>query len=267
MRRLIRFPCEDAMLSGSIDEAAGSIGLLCVTGGSQVRTGPHRMLHQIAATVAAQGFPVFRYERRGLGDSDGTDPGYRDSGPDLIAAAAAFRAEAPGVRTIVGFGLCDGATTLALHGAAAGIGGIVLANPWLVETAPDDLAPAAARIHYRGRFLSAKAWGDVLRGRVNVFGAARSLFGSVTKADVDGLADDVAARLTPYAGRLTLILATGDGTAIAAGACWNADAFSHVRGETLVSVATDSHSFARSGDLDPVIAGTLNMLRNLDDAA
>lgn len=252
------------MLSGSIDDAPGAVGLLCVTGGSQVRTGPHRMLHQIAVAVAAAGYPVFRYERRGLGDSEGTDPGYRDSGPDLIAAAAAFRTHAPHVRDVIGFGLCDGATTLALHGEAAAVAGLVLANPWLVETAPDDLAPAAARVHYRARLLSPQAWGDVLRGKVDVLGTVRSLFGAVMTSDVGSLADEVARRLSPYAGRIALILATGDGTAIAAGACWNGDAFSHVRGETVATVSTDSHSFARKGDLEPVIAETIGLLSRVN---
>lgn len=248
VRRLIRFPCAGAMLSGSVDEAAGSVGLLCVTGGSQVRCGPHRMLHSLARRVADAGYPVFRYERRGLGDSEGFDPGYRDSGPDLAAAAAAFRNAAPELRTLVGFGLCDGATTLALHGERADVSGIVLANPWLVETAPDDLAPAAAKAHYRDRLLSPKAWAGVLTGRVDLLGAAKSIFGAATGSNASSLGDEVAARLAPYAGKLLIILADRDGTAIAAQACWNGAAFMHVRDEEVVTVPTDSHTFAREGD-------------------
>lgn len=252
MRRLIRFPCAGAMLSASVDEADNAVGLLCVTGGSQVRSGPHRMLHQLARRVAEAGYPVFRYERRGLGDSEGEDPGYRDSGPDLAAAAAAFRKAAPKLRALVGFGLCDGATTLALHGKHAGIGGIVLANPWLVEAAPDELAPAAAKAHYRDRLLSPKAWAGVLKGQVDLLGAAKSLFGAATASNSSSLGDEVAAKLAPYAGKLTLILAQRDGTAIAAQACWKGAAFTHVRDEEIVTVPTDSHSFAREGDHEDV---------------
>lgn len=267
MRRLIRFPCGDALLSGSLDEAQGRIGLICVTGGSQVRTGPHRMLHQLATRVAAAGFPVLRYERRGLGDSDGEDPGFRDSGPDLAAAAAAFRREAPQLRAIVGFGLCDGATTLALHGKNAGVDGIVLANPWLVETEADEVAPAAARAHYRGRLLSPKAWGDVLTGKVDLLGAARSLFGAVTTSSASSLGDEVAARLAPYAGKLVLVLAEGDNTAVAAKACWSGAAFAGVRNDEVVTVPTDAHTFARSGDLDPVAAATVGFMQKMSKRA
>lgn len=266
MRRLIRFSCRSEMLSGSIDDAPGGAGLLCVTGGSQVRSGPHRMLHQIALHAAAAGYPAFRYERRGLGDSDGVDPGYRDSGLDLAAAAIAFRREAPQVTKLVGFGLCDGATTLALHGAEAEVSGIVLANPWLVETEPDTLAPAAARSHYRDRFLSPRAWGDVLTGKVDILGAARSLFGAVAASEDRSLADEVAARLAPFAGKLTLVLAHGDGTAITAQDCWSGQAFAGLAGETVVKVASDSHTFARPGNLEPVFGAVVSLLRKVENA-
>lgn len=266
MRRLIRFACDGDALSGSIDEGQRTIGLLCVTGGSQIRTGPHRMLHRIAAQVAAAGYPVLRYDRRGVGDSDGADPGYLDSDPDLSAAAAAFRTEAPHITTLVGFGLCDGATTLALHGKSAGMNALVLANPWLVEAAPDDLAPAAARAHYRGRFLSPQAWADVLTGKVNVLGAAKSLFGAVAGPEDKSLAARVATALTPYAGNVTLILARGDGTAITARSCWNEAAFAHVRGETVVTVETDAHTFARTGDLDVVVREVISLLRRIESS-
>lgn len=264
MRGLIRFSCGEDRLSGSIDSGDRSVGLLCVTGGSQIRTGPHRMLHQIATSVAAAGYPVMRYDRRGVGDSDGADPGYLNSGPELAAAAEAFRSGAPQLKSVVGFGLCDGATTLALHGQRSSVSALVLANPWLVETAPDELAPAAARAHYRGRLLSPSAWGDVLTGKVDLLGAAKSLLGAVAKLEDKSLAEQVAAALQAYAGKLTLILARGDNTAIAARSCWNDEAFGPVRDERSVTIDTDAHTFARPGDLDRVIDEILALLRRME---
>ncbi len=267
MRRLIRLPCGEAMLSGSLDDAVGSVGLLCVTGGSQVRSGPHRMLHQLAARVADAGHPVFRYERRGLGDSDGEDPGYRDSGPDLVAAATAFCTQAPQMRTIVGFGLCDGATTLALHGRAAGVEALILANPWLVETAPDELAPAAAKAHYRGRFLSPRAWAGVFTGKVDVIGAARSLLGAATTSEASSLAEDVARNLVPYAGKTLLILAERDGTAIAAQSCWKGAAFDPMRTDEVVTIETDAHTFAREGDQEQLAEAVIAFVQRMSRLA
>lgn len=262
VRRLIRFPCGDVMLSGSLDEAAGKTGLLCVTGGSQVRAGPHRLLHRLGVDIAATGTPTFRYERRGVGDSDGSDPGYRDSRDDLAAAVIAFRAECPHVTDIIGFGLCDGATTLALHGQAAGVQAIILANPWLVEVEPGTLAPAATRVHYRDKMLSPRAWASVLTGKVDVVGAVKSLFGAVAKPEDTSLAGQVAERLIAYAGKLTLVLSRGDGTAIAARSCWDSQAFRHVRGERVVTIESDSHTFARPGDYEQLLAVAVDFIRS-----
>jgi exosortase A-associated hydrolase 1 len=265
MRRLIRFACGEDMLSGSIDGGARPVGLLCVTGGSQIRTGPHRMLHQIAARVGSAGYPAMRYDRRGVGDSDGADPGYLESGPDLAAAAAAFRSALPELTAIVGFGVCDGATTLALHGQHANLSGLALANPWLVEATDDEPAPAAARAHYRERFLSPRAWRDVLTGKVDLLGAAKSLLGAVAAPEDKSLATQVAGALAPFAGKLTLILARGDNTAITARACWNDIAFAHVRGERIVTIDTDTHTFARPGDLERVTDEVLALLHRVEN--
>lgn len=261
MRKLIRFPCQGAQLSGSLDAAPGSVGLLCVTGGSQTRVGPHRLLERIANRIAAEGYPVLRYERRGVGDSEGDDPGYKASGPDLAAAAAAFRAEAPALAVLVGFGLCDGATVIALHGAEAGADAMILANPWLVETGADaPPPPAVARAHYRRRFLSPAAWLRLLRGGVNPLAALRSLLGGFRKSAPNDLAAKVAQGLAPFAGRVRLILASGDATAIAARACWAAPSFASLGSDRIVTIATDAHSFARPADFDKLVEELLAFL-------
>ncbi len=105
----------------------------------------------LAQSVSAAGHPVFRYDRRGIGDSTGVNGGFQAARDDLIAAAAAFRANAPQLDRIVGFGNCDAASTLALFGRNAGIDRLLLANPWTIEQT-DALPPAAAiRATYRQR--------------------------------------------------------------------------------------------------------------------
>src|SRR3712207_3331734 len=121
MRRLLSFDCEGSALGASLDPAEGQTGLLLVTGGTQTRIGSHRMYERLAAALAGAGWPCFRYDRRGVGDSEGEDPDFKKSGPDLAAAAAAFRSEQPQLERLLGFGLCDGASTLALHGGSAGL--------------------------------------------------------------------------------------------------------------------------------------------------
>ena len=76
MRRLIVFPCAGERLTGTLDEAPGKTGLLIVSGGNEVRMGAHRGMASLAARLAASGVPVFRYDRRGIGDSTGSNGGF-----------------------------------------------------------------------------------------------------------------------------------------------------------------------------------------------
>src|SRR5690606_19559812 len=131
-RRHFSFPCEGEVLAATLDEGAEPAGLLIVTGGNETRAGAFSGMAELAARGAAAGHPVLRFDRRGTGDSTGGNRGFRGSGPDIAAAVAAFRAEAPGLRRIVGFGNCDAASALMLAGGA-GCDGLVLANPWTFE--------------------------------------------------------------------------------------------------------------------------------------
>ena len=70
-RRHVTFACEGSELVGTLDMAAGRTGLVIVTGGNELRSGPWSSQAQIAERVAASGFPVFRFDRRGVGDSAG----------------------------------------------------------------------------------------------------------------------------------------------------------------------------------------------------
>ncbi|HYJ30479.1 MAG TPA: hydrolase 1, exosortase A system-associated, partial [Allosphingosinicella sp.] len=215
MRRLLSFECQGQCLAASLDEGLGETGLLMVTGGTQVRVGSHRMYEKLARSLAGAGVSSFRFDRRGVGDSEGEDPDFRDSGPDIAAAAAAFRSEAPEVERVVGFGLCDGATAIALHGAAAGLDGLILVNPWLTEAQSGQPAPAAVRRHYRDRLLSVAGWKKLLTGAVDL----RKLVGGLRRgADTSqsSLALDAAAALMERRLPTAVILCRDDATAVAA---------------------------------------------------
>ena len=251
MRRLIAFPCGDATLAGSLEvgvvAAQRDIGLLLVIGGSQTRIGSHRMYERLAKALAEKGYACFRFDRRGVGDSSGADPGFRGSGPDLKAAADAFRREVPALKRLIGFGLCDGASALALFGDEAGLDGMILANPWLVEAEEGTPAPAAVRAHYRKRLLTREGWKRLLTGAVNFrkLGAGlRSLFSGRRP---ESLSNDVAQALLRHRLPAEVILCTGDNTAIAADAeirAWPYDGL--IRATQLIE--SDSHTFARPGD-------------------
>src|SRR3546814_13676314 len=107
MRTLIAFPGEGETLVGTLDAAPGKTGLLIVSGGNEIRVGAHRGMALLAERLAAAGLPVFRFDRRGIGDSTGANDGYTSSGPDIAAAVRAFRAQVPHLSTLIGFGNCE----------------------------------------------------------------------------------------------------------------------------------------------------------------
>jgi exosortase A-associated hydrolase 1 len=155
-------------LAATLDEAPGTTGLLIVSGGNEIRSGAHRGMAMLAQRLAATGTPVFRYDRRGVGDSTGHNGGFLSAEPDLIAAVAALRKAAPHVARLIGFGNCDAASTLALFGRSAGLDKVVLANPWVIEPI-DELPPAAAiRHHYRTVLRDPATWRRVLSGKLNI---------------------------------------------------------------------------------------------------
>src|SRR3546814_5070051 len=65
-------------------------GLLIVSGGNELRSGAHRGMAKLAARLSRDGFPVFRFDRRGVGDSEGENGGFLSSGPDIAEEVAAF---------------------------------------------------------------------------------------------------------------------------------------------------------------------------------
>lgn len=243
LRRLMVVPCEGDTLLGSLDEAPGTTGLLIVSGGNEPRFGAHRGMALLAGRIAAAGFPVFRFDRRGVGDSSGENGGWSTSAPDIAAAAAAFRREAPQVERLVGFGNCDAATALALFGAAAGVDALVLANPWVVERDGDLPPPAAIRARYAERLRSPGAWGRLLRGSVDLRKLASGLHAIAAPEQDAPLARRFAEAV--HGRDVTIVLARGDATAIA-----YADAVKELGiAAGTVWVETDSHSFARAGDM------------------
>ncbi|WP_230769806.1 hydrolase 1, exosortase A system-associated [Sphingomonas sp. Leaf4] len=245
MRRHLTFPCMGETLAATLDEAAGDTGLLIVSGGNELRIGAHRGMALAAAAIAAQGFPVFRFDRRGIGESGGINLGFRSSGPDIAAAAAAFRTQA-GVGRIVAFGNCDAATALALFHEDAGIDALLLANPWIIEPI-DELPPAAAiRARYGERLRSPAEWLRLVRGGVDlrgVIGGVRKIIAAkherspLMAAFVAGLEQGTPTRI---------LLAEGDNTAIAFASEWRGERLS--RQVPVVSRPTASHSFGREGD-------------------
>ncbi len=252
VRRVLTFSCSGETLVGSLDDAAGSTGRLIVTGGNEVRAGAHRGMALLAARLADAGVPVFRYDRRGCGDSTGVNAGFAGARDDLLAAAAAFRDAAPQVTRLVGFGNCDAATTLAWWGRDAGCDAVVLANPWVVAPVGDLPPGAAIRAHYLAQLRDLRVWGRVARRGLSLRKLVRGMRRAVAPTPPDGLTERAMHALNSWGESATVVLARGDGTAIA-----YADAARRAGvAVRTVTVETGSHSFARERDM-AVVAGVI----------
>ena len=130
MIRPLTIDCEGAPMAAVLHDAVGTAGFLIVSGGLQTRLGPHRLFAEVGAAMTGRGYSALRFDRRGVGDSDGDDDGFEGSAADIAAAAAALRDHiADDTSRLVGFGLCDGASALALFGADAGLAELILLNP------------------------------------------------------------------------------------------------------------------------------------------
>lgn len=218
------FVCDGAMLAGTLDTAPGTTGLLIVSGGNEIRSGAFSGQADMAARIAAAGFPVFRFDRRGVGDSEGENRGFRHSASDIAAALAAFRGQAPHLTRVIAFGNCDAASALMLAGGA-GADGLVLSNPWTIEDSDTDDStppPDAVRARYLEKLRNPSEVMRLLGGGVNLGKLAKGVVHALKPPPPpSSLAQDMAEGLAGFTGEVRILLATADRTAQVFEAAWD----------------------------------------------
>ncbi len=250
MRRALTFTCEGARMAATLDEAAGSTGLLIVSGGNEIRVGAHRGMAMLAADIAGAGHPVFRFDRRGIGDSEGHNGGFMSSSADISSAVAAFRTHCPDLKRVIAFGNCDAASAIVMH-QPAGLDGAVIANVWIIE-AQDELPPAAAiKARYAERLKDPRSWVRLFTGAVDLRKLAGGLFKMAAPQAPASLPGRVADGIASFPGPLSILLAERDGTALAFAGEWKGSAFETARNRADLSVRkldSASHSFANDPD-------------------
>ncbi|MCL9999974.1 MAG: hydrolase 1, exosortase A system-associated [Erythrobacter sp.] len=223
-RRSHAFACDGQMLAGTLDTALGTTGLLIVTGGNEIRSGAFGGQADMAKRIASAGYPVFRFDRRGIGDSEGENRGFRDCAEDIATALAAFRAMAPQITRVIGFGNCDAASALMLAGGA-GLAALVLSNPWTIEDSEADDStppPDAVRARYLEKLRNPSEVKRLLGGGVDLRKLARGMVHALKPPPPpSSLAQDMAAGLAGFAGDVRILLATADRTAQVFEAAWD----------------------------------------------
>ena len=229
-RRHLTFSCAGETLVGTLDEAPATSALLIVSGGNEIRSGSFSGQALLAARIAAAGFPVFRFDRRGIGDSTGENRGFRYSREDILAALATLRAACPQVERVVAFGNCDAASALMLM-AGDGCDALVLSNPWTYE--PQDGAegdagplppPAAIRARYWAKLRDPRELWRLASGGVNLARLWRGLGAAARQASAPGsLAQAMDAGLDACGKPHVILIAGNDRTGQAYAATWQSE--------------------------------------------
>jgi exosortase A-associated hydrolase 1 len=263
MRRTITFECGGDRLIGTLDHADGEtgqeigqeIGLLIVSGGNEIRCGAYAGQATIAQIFAALGYPVFRYDRRGVGDSEGENNGFESSRDDIAAAITAFQAAAPKMRHMVAFGNCDAASALLLFHKGLAVDALILANPWVSETDIQDDAPhtpsaAAIRARYLARIKNPRTLIDMIMGKIDLKKLISGLIKASKKNVPSNLATRVATALKECHIPVRLLIAKRDTTALEFMGTWFGEGCSAARSKANISLSiidSASHSFADAG--------------------
>ena len=179
----VTFACNEATLAGivHVPETPRARGLLCViAGGPQYRIGCCRQQVLLARVLAAKGTPVMRFDYRGMGDSGGFDPDL-DRTDDISAAVDEFMRCVPGLREVVLYGGCDGASAIAISGwRQSAVTGWILNNPF---TAMEEVrAKMMLKHYYRQRLFSKQLWTKVLRLQFDLKGSLSSVLQNLRKS-------------------------------------------------------------------------------------
>ena len=181
----VAFTCQGDALIGivHVPDAPRTRGVLAiVAGGPQYRGGCCRQLVQMARSLSAEGFPVMRFDYRGLGDGAGDYKGFLDIAPDLNAAIDTFLAHAPGVEEVVLWGGCDASSAALIHGPKhPKVKGLILGNPFVHNEATH--AKVVVKHYYLQRLKDKSFWKKLFSLRLNPFKAIGGALSNVQQAN------------------------------------------------------------------------------------
>lgn len=262
----------------AIPDTPQNLGVLIIVGGPQYRVGSHRQFVLLSRFLAHAGFPSFRFDYRGMGDSDGDLRDFEGVAEDIAAAIRVFRTQCPAVTRIVLWGLCDAASAALLYINRYGdapVTGLVLLNPWVRSEA--SLAQTHVKHYYGQRLLQADFWLKMLSGKLQLTRSVKEFVraailarsrGESTKGGVSASFQQQMARgWRSFNGKILLVLSGDDYTAkefqeyAAHDLAWQgALALPHVQ---RVDLADADHTFSSHAWRQMVEVATLDWIRSI----
>lgn len=222
MEKPLVFMSDEIPLVGMLHGAEGEpeLGVLVmVAGGPQYRIGGHRQLVQWARQYAEVGFPVLRFDFKGMGDSYGEYAGFENAGSDIRAAIDCFFDQVPSLRRVVLWGECNACSASLFYAHRdPRVAGIAMLNPWVRTEAGE--ARTIVKHYYLNRLMSPSFWRKVVTLQFDVFASLRSAIGLVRKArtkpsveegETEGsLPDRMLAGLKRFDGQLMMVMSGRD---------------------------------------------------------
>lgn len=263
MREIISWTVNNHNIIGTLDtpdNVAATSALIIVSGGNEIRSGSHDSQSQIAQYLCGLGHYVLRYDRRGIGDSEGENTGFENSADDIRSAVQFIRGRAGYNIAISAFGNCDAASALLLHHEKLGLQNLILANPWTIDTppagdtgaadmieAPTAPSAAAIRARYWARMKNPRSIIDLFTGKINIGKLLSGLQKASKQDDIGPLAANLAEKLSDIDVNTHILIAQKDTTALAFTGAYKHPIFDNARRNTNIKldyIDSASHSFS-----------------------
>ena len=155
-----------------LPEGKTRAALIMLPGGSDYRTGSHRSYVRMAEKLRSHGIATLRMDCRGMGDSEGSHPGFEQLAADVSSAIAFVHERLPATPLFL-FGQCDAATAILLASPQLPVAGMILTNPWAqLDT---DAPTTIAAVHARQQLAFGPLWQRLLRGELSLAKIRRAL--------------------------------------------------------------------------------------------
>lgn len=177
------FQCKSNNLFGILHEAKKSshLGVLIVVGGPQYRVGSHRQFVLLARFLAENGFPVMRFDYRGMGDSTGSSRAFSEINEDIACAIEQLYKLCPEISGVVIWGLCDAASAALFYAHQdVRVKGLILLNPWVYSE--QAAAKTYIKHYYLQRIASKDFWRKMFDLKFNYLQSLFSLINTLAKA-------------------------------------------------------------------------------------
>jgi len=174
------FECEGCRLVGiaAVPVKPVETGVVIVVGGPQYRAGSHRQFTLLARHLASENIASFRFDYRGMGDSEGNMRNFEVVDADIHAAIDTFLKQVPSVSKVVLWGLCDAASAALFYGHTdSRVSGLVLLNPWVHSEVGS--AHVKLKYYYLNRLRHPSFWRKLLTGKVSTIVSMQEVLGAI----------------------------------------------------------------------------------------